>query len=186
MAKPQRKTQGSYRKRNQYGFVWVIAGLIVLSVAGMWAAAEFTKPERRIPALETFADEGAGHVDPGTALTYKTDPPTSGAHWPTATPPGFYAEAQPAGAVVHALEHGRIVMYYNPQSTPANVVDKLKAYAQQYPGDWDGVVVLPREQPEQVVLTAWRHALRLSTWDVAQAEAFIDAFRGRGPENPVR
>jgi hypothetical protein len=37
-----------------------------------------------------------------------------------------------------------------------------------------------------VVLTAWRRILRLDEFDPPAAAAFIDQFRGRGPENPVR
>ena len=35
-------------------------------------------------------------------------------------------------------------------------------------------------------MTAWRKRLRLKTFDASAAAAFIDAYRGRGPENPVR
>jgi hypothetical protein len=37
-----------------------------------------------------------------------------------------------------------------------------------------------------VVLTAWRKILKLDEFDPAAAAAFIDKFRGRGPENRVR
>ena len=36
------------------------------------------------------------------------------------------------------------------------------------------------------VLTAWTKTLRLSSFDAALAAAFVDAYRGRGPEHPVR
>jgi len=52
---------------------------------------------------------------------------------------------------------------------------------------WSGIVATPMPGiGEAVVLTAWRRMLRLDTFDAATAAAFIDAFRGRGPENPVR
>ncbi|MDP6276923.1 MAG: hypothetical protein QGI11_00225 [Nitrospinota bacterium] len=37
-----------------------------------------------------------------------------------------------------------------------------------------------------VVLTAWTKRLNLERFDRAAAAAFIDLFRGRGPEHPVR
>jgi hypothetical protein len=37
-----------------------------------------------------------------------------------------------------------------------------------------------------VVLTAWRKILKLDTFEPASAAAFVDAYRGRGPENKVR
>ena len=39
---------------------------------------------------------------------------------------------------------------------------------------------------EAVVLTAWNKILRLDAFDADAAAAFIDRFRGRGPEHPVR
>lgn len=179
---PKRKVG---RKGSSNGFLW-IGGLFLLGLAALWGWSEWSKPERELPGLETYAAEGNQHVDPTTVVAYKTDPPTSGAHSSVETEPGFYVDPQPKGELVHALEHGHIVIYYNPKGTPADVVESLKTYARKYTGHWDGVVVAPREQEEAVVLTAWRRILRLKTWDQSVAETFIDAFRGRGPENPVR
>lgn len=174
-----------YRKRKESSFAWII-GLLAVGLIAVWGWSEWSKPSRVIPGLQTFAVEGTDHVAPETVVTYKTDPPTSGNHYPMPTRPGFYTTAQPAGALVHSLEHGNIVMYYDPETTPADVQEALKDYARQYLGDWDGVVVVPREQEEAVVLTAWRQMVRLKTFDKKVTERFMDAFRGRGPENPVR
>jgi hypothetical protein len=38
---------------------------------------------------------------------------------------------------------------------------------------------------ETVILTSWQHRLELAKMDV-RASFFVDAFRGRGPENRVR
>jgi len=38
----------------------------------------------------------------------------------------------------------------------------------------------------QIVLTAWRKRLKLDAFDTKIAAAFIDAYRGRGPERQVR
>ena len=37
-----------------------------------------------------------------------------------------------------------------------------------------------------VILTAWTRVLTLDGFDRDAAAAFIDAYRGRGPEHPVR
>ncbi len=39
---------------------------------------------------------------------------------------------------------------------------------------------------KRVVLVAWTKLLRLRKFDAASAAAFIDAYRGRGPEQRVR
>ena len=51
----------------------------------------------------------------------------------------------------------------------------------------DGVVVTKDNAlGSRVVLTAWRRRLELNPFDAAAAAAFMDAYRGRGPENAVR
>lgn len=182
MAKEKR---GRYRKRGYSGTYWIL-GLVAVGILALWGWAEWKAPARQLAGLQSFPEEGRKHVDAGTPIAYKTDPPTSGEHYGSSTAPGFYTEPQPEGEVVHGLEHGHVVMYYDPAKTPEAVVEQLKTYAASYRGSWDGVIVLPREQPEAVILTAWRQMLRLESWDQEQAERFIDAFRGRGPENPVR
>lgn len=39
---------------------------------------------------------------------------------------------------------------------------------------------------QRLILTAWNKILRLDHFDPAVAAAFVDKYRGRGPENPVR
>jgi hypothetical protein len=140
-----------------------------------------------LPAIEQFADEGRQHIDPSVTPVYRTDPPTSGPHYPTPTLPGFYAEAQRPGHLVHALEHGNIVIYYDPARVPATDLDGLRVLAGRYTDPFDGVVVTPRTDAEHpVIATAWRVMLRLSRYDQRQLDSFLELFRGRGPEDPVR
>ena len=52
---------------------------------------------------------------------------------------------------------------------------------------WDGIVAVPSPGlGEGIVFTAWQKRLTLPRYDETKAAAFIDAFRGRGPENAVR
>ena len=39
---------------------------------------------------------------------------------------------------------------------------------------------------KSVVLTAWRKILKLDSFEPAAAAAFVDTYRGRGPEKRVR
>lgn len=136
---------------------------------------------------ESFRDEGRDHTSPPERVTYQTDPPTSGTHYGTWVRAGLYTEPRPAEELVHNLEHGNVVIWYDPEQTSPEVQASLKDLTQRFPGTWDGVVAVPRTDAEHpVILTAWTQMLRLKEWDQAKAEAFVDAFRGRGPENPVR
>ncbi len=135
--------------------------------------------------VETTTNLGGGHLTPGQGHVYNERFPTSGIHDRVPVDPGFYQDSQPATKLVHSVEHGHIVIYY--ESPGAEAIQILKDWTALYGGHWDGVVAAPSSGlGKAVVLTAWRKILRLDEFDPAAAAAFIDQFRGRGPEKPVR
>jgi hypothetical protein len=145
--------------------------------------------EQGQPALSgvrSFAAEGlAQHVPQGSSVVYRTEPPTTGPHYPTPTDPGYYETRELPGNLVHALEHGNIVIYYDRPSP--KVIQTLRGWASHFQDPWAGVVVTPMPGiSEEIILTAWTKELRLQTFDPVAAAAFIDRFRGRGPEHPIR
>jgi hypothetical protein len=145
--------------------------------------------EQGQPALSnvrSFPSEGlAQHVPQGTSVYYRTDPPTTGAHYPIPSDPGYYDTPLPAGNLVHALEHGDIVIYYDRPSS--EVMQSLKGWASRFQNRWAGLIVTPMPGiGQEIILTAWTKELRLAEFDAASAAAFIDRFRGRGPEQPMR
>jgi hypothetical protein len=175
----------------------IAAVLVVLAaVAGggyWWHAGADERAFRALaregaPALamvESEPDRGRAHLAPGTPYDYRTPFPTSGPHDPGWTATGFHTARQMPTRLVHALEHGNVVVYYDRPGEEA--LDTLRRWAALYPGMWDGLVVTPGAGlGEAVVLTAWTRRLRLEPFEAAAAAAFIDAHRGRGPENPVR
>lgn len=138
-----------------------------------------------LEAVETSPAEGSKHVEPGQPVDYGKDFPTSGDHDPTPVSPGVYTETQRPEQLVHSLEHGNIVIYYDQPNTVTK--QTLEGWAEEFPGPWDGVVVTPKAGlGESIVLTAWTKQLNMPKFDPAAAASFIDEYRGRGPENPVR
>lgn len=177
--------------------LWIWTGVATLALLGGFFWWQSQSPVNSFDALIaqgqpdlealviTHSDAGRGHITTGTPVQYATDPPTSGVHWPNWTDPGFYERPEPKEKLVHALEHGNIVIYYDRPSQEA--LKTLRAWSSRYRGQWDGLVVVLKPGLGQTVeLTAWNKLLRLENWNPALAAAFIDAYRGRGPENPVR
>ena len=173
---------------------WGVAA--VLGAVGGWLWWQFNAAETvfldraqagrpALDAVKTRPNLGRGHVPPGQAVAYGDPFPTSGPHDPGWVEPGFYRTPQTPERLVHAVEHGNVVIYYD---TPGDaVVQTLDSWTDLYGAQWSGVVVAPAPGVgAAVVLTAWRKALRLQPFDAAAAAAFVDAFRGRGPEKPVR
>lgn len=192
MARKEKKQKAKPRRRPKK---WEIGILAVIAALGVWAiAAEFTgiseadfldlaaQGQTGLGAVETVADAGNAHIP---NATYATDYPTTGPHNPNPLPPGFYSGTQPPDRLVHSLEHGIVVIYYD--SPGDDAMAHIRDWADLYRGPWSGVIATPMPgQGSEVVLTAWRRTLRLDAFDAASAAAFVDRFRGRGPENPVR
>lgn len=168
--------------------------IVVVAIAGgIWwlisGGEQFRQLAREgAPALARITSDpslGREHLSPGAPYAYPSRFPTSGPHDPSWVKAGFYSAAQPPTQIVHALEHGNIVIYYD--RPDAASLDTMKGWAGRFPGQWDGVVVVPMAGlGDRVVLTAWTKRLDLDRFEPAAAAAFVDAFRGRGPENPVR
>jgi len=158
-----------------------------LSASAQEKSAE--KPPFDIPdGVELYENDGHEHLEEGKRSFYKTDPPTSGPHDLRWLPPSVYkAEETRPELLVHNLEHGNIVIYFDPSGLKAPEIKWLTELSRQYIGQWDGVLMVTRnDQKHPLILTAWRAIFRLKSLEKEKVLAFLESFRGRGPENPVR
>jgi len=111
--------------------------------------------------VETFADTGNEHfpdtevqaILAGTSdFSYSTFPATSGPHAATWAPCGIYRETVPEIFDVHTMEHGGVVVHYDP-SLPTDQRDSIENLARELGSH---ILVTPRPGlPAEVVLTAW-------------------------------
>lgn len=180
----------------------VILGLFVFAVYNSLAANPLVggKPEPAgqcisspVPAdmrpegVEFVKCASQTHVPDTQRVKYNTDPPLSGAHFAGWVTPGFYRVAQTPERLVHSLEHGNVVIYYDKARMTDAELEEIRKIATTHKEEFAGVIAVPREDKKHaVILTAWEHALRLEKFDQARIDQFVDVFRGRGPENPVR
>jgi hypothetical protein len=132
--------------------------------------------------LKNTPIEGNGHTT--SPVTYRSNPPTSGNHNPTpADDRKAYTEAPPTEQLIHALEHGRVVVQFAP-SAPASVRGDLKALFDEQD---TGMILTPNEtsMPYEVAATAWGHLLgckKMNDRVFDAIRAFRDTYLGRGPE----
>lgn len=195
--KSSKGTKSAKRGRKVRTWEWAVIGAVGLGAAWLawdWqrggvAEEDFLELARQgtpqLSRIERQASTGSGHLQPGQSVSYADRFPTSGSHDPDWIRPGVYDEVQPPPKLVHSLEHGLVVIYYD--TPPARTMKTLESWAGMYGGQWSGIVLAPAPGlGEGLVLTAWKTTLRLDTFEPAAAAAFIDRYRGRGPENPVR
>jgi hypothetical protein len=133
--------------------------------------------------LENPKNEGAEHVD--TKVTYKSNPPTSGNHNPIPADDGaYYDDPPPKENLVHALEHGRIIVQFKPNA-PDSLKGNLHALFEE---DDSHMILTPNEtnMPYEVAATAWDHLIgcpRMNDQVYDAIRAFKFRWRDKGPEN---
>jgi hypothetical protein len=187
------KVSGKQRGRDRLIVGAVIVVAVVAGAAFLWNLTRATGEFEALAAsgadaldrVQTFPSAGNDHLPLGQRITYPSQFPTSGPHDTRPIRPGFYTEPQWPERLVHSQEHGHIVIYYD-ELEPADR-EIIREWTGLYTGVWDGVVATPMPGiGKRVVLVAWNRLLRQRRFDAAGAAAFIDAYRGRGPEQRVR
>lgn len=142
-----------------------------------------------LQGLEQHPADSSDHVSPGTNVDYDESPPSAGRHYDGTVRPGFYGEPVSIGKLVHTLEHGAVVDYYDPDALTTEAEESLKAWASNYTDFWMRFIAVPTpvgDPDHPHVLAAWERLLRLDEYDPEVVQAFCAEFIGRGPENPVR
>ena len=123
---------------------------------------------------------------------YSSLPATSGPHWePSGIAQwGVYSTPQPETQLIHNLEHGGIVIWYDPEALTVESIDALTAYVENQNASgvsgrykfilspWGGSEPLPAP----VVATSWRWSLNLDTAGIDAIDAFAREHYGNAPE----
>ena len=174
--------------------VWAGAGVVVLAVISLivWqtsrpAAAEAEAIGEIIPINSTeHIPEG---TDPGS---YPSDPPAGGVHYEDTLPARFYHEEDlaslgqyPQGYLVHNLEHGHVIFWYNCAVLDEAGCEQLKSQIQGVIDAFDGVKVLAfpwKSLDVPVVATSWGRLQSFESFDADLSERFVRGNRNKAPE----
>lgn len=174
------------KKKKIMRVVWWVVGIGAIGalIGGITWAIIANRPA---PLGEDFShavpNEGATHITEGDKVTYQSNPPTSGNHWPDPLRDGIYDEQKPDEAIVHSMEHGRVWVAYKP-SISEQTRQALRALVKSEPR----VVMTPRAANEtDIALVAWD---RIDTFNVnpdgsfdgKRVRDFIRRYRDKGPE----
>ncbi|MCX6004110.1 MAG: DUF3105 domain-containing protein [Chloroflexi bacterium] len=174
-------------------FMFLILAGVSLSCQNTTSAPQTSVEDLPLPAhgdtnlligVKTPPDEGRDHIWPDHPVEYKTMPPTSGPHFPDPTAPGFYTTRPAFGYLVHALEHGSVVIYYDPSKLTKEVEQSLKAFVKANDHQEFGVVAVPDPDFKYpFILTAWDKMLELQRYDAKVVRAFLAEYLNHGPES---
>jgi uncharacterized protein DUF3105 len=145
--------------------------------------------EQCVSLIEQHADEGAAHIACTSATNYQTVPPSSGGHfgcWPEYR---TFDVPVPWGNLVHALEHGAMVIVYNcgAQGCPTEIA-RAQAFIDTLPADptcgtSHRVILAPDPTlPVRWAATAWTWTLKAPCFDEAAFTQFYTDHYGHGLE----
>lgn len=186
-----RKQRRSQKKKNR-----VIITVVVIAVIAV--AALFVRNATRKPIGESVKIMGnSNHFPDGAEIEYNTNPPNSGPHYNSDMPAGFYDEdspeatgiLNPEGHLVHNLEHGYVIIWYNCGVLDDASCTELKSEINAVMDvESTKVIAFPwYDTAEPVVMTSWGQMLRMEEFNSEEALNFIKSNRShpRAPEPNV-
>ncbi|HEX9617929.1 MAG TPA: DUF3105 domain-containing protein [Anaerolineales bacterium] len=187
--KSKRKMVQARRRRNALITRLALGGLALIAVA-LIASSLLREPAPELGGSVPIMPD-TSHVaestDPGP---YNSDPPTSGKHYEATLNAGFYNEGDvtvtyPAGNLVHNLEHGYVIFWYNCSLVSETECTELKEQIQNVMADENDFKVIAFPWPTidvPVVMTSWGWMLRMESFDPQVAQDFVQNRRNKSPE----
>jgi len=191
----RRKMQAAQRKKERTRGVLLYGGIglgalivIVLIVLG---------------ANNSFASSGLignpvpitsrAHVDPSQDPgPYNSNPPAQGPHFPTTLPARFYNDGDiakmapfPQGYLVHNLEHGYVIFWYNCANLPADECSSMQQAVKDVMAQFGGDKLIAFPWPNMDVplaMTSWGRILKLNSVDTKMMAQFVKSNRYQAPE----
>jgi hypothetical protein len=185
--------EAAERKQRRQNMLWAAGAvaLVLLIVAGVALGWRNAQP---VVGETTFAAQGNTHIPLGSTspVAYNSVPPTSGPHYENLAGWGRQPEPVRYEHLIHNLEDGGVVIYYQcPEGCP-ELVDELEAVLEPYFAAGRHVVLTPND-PEfrigasaplhgtmdaRIALTAWRKQLLLDEVDAETIRTFIERYEG--------
>jgi hypothetical protein len=164
------------------------AGLLALVVAVVSAAVALGGG-RNPDTGQIQPDDGRTHIADGTyGGPYSSVPATSGPHWNDPANWGIYTAAAPLAESqsIHNLEHGGIIVWYQPGKISVDEIATLSTYvAAQFSTTRYKFILSPwtgKDFGHAIALTAWRWLLYLDRPDTSAIGTFVSAHYGDAPE----
>jgi hypothetical protein len=131
------------------------------------------------------------HVMTCSLVTYTTNPPTSGPHYPAWANFQTYTQPVPRGFLVHSMEHGAVVISYNCKDGCPDDLAALNSFVDARPADpgcpapiKSRIVLVPDPALDRrFAAAAWGALYKSDCLDLPALGAFVDAHYAKGPEN---
>ena len=169
---------------------------IAAAVVALIAIVAFVNIRARRPVGEEvrFASQGNLHIPFGstTPVEYNSTPPSSGPHYENIIGWGTYTEPQRYEHVVHNLEDGGVIIYYQCEDGCPELYGELDDFASDYIDRGARVVLVPndptftdnngtplhKDMGSRIAMVAWQYVDKFENFDAERMGAFIDRYEG--------
>ncbi len=187
--KRERRLEKRKEARTRGLLIWGSISVLLIGVLG-YALYLNVRPAvgQDVEVMEDIGHAIEGE-DPGP---YNTDPPTSGRHYESEFEAGFYEENSPEaqkpfpdGYLVHNLEHGYVIFWYNCDLLDEDGCQELKTEIKTAMEGVNNfkVIAFPRDSINvPVVLTSWGRLQQFDRFSPEEAQAFVERNRNQAPE----
>ena len=161
----------------------IIIITVVILGGGVWLlGSNGAKEEAKLskPLVgDAIADQGANHVPEGTLVTYLTNPPTGGSNYTLSAKAGIYDKSVPDGNLIHSMEHGAVILWYNGLSKQD--IERLKQIFNSV--SISKKIMVPHATMDvSIALTSWGRLLKLQAIDEVKIKTFMETNENRAPE----
>lgn len=180
----QQAREKNQKQRWMKNLTWSGIGIIVLALLGFALFQAF-----RPPVGEAVSVMPSSHIekdtDPGE---YNSNPPSSGPHYGEELKTGFYETNDyrfPAGYLVHNLEHGYVILWYNCDLLDEAGCAELKSQIKTVISQVNGFKIIAYPWPSLEVpfaMTSWGKIQKFTSFNAEQAAAFYRANLNKAPE----
>lgn len=196
LSRQERQELASRQKRKQNLLITGVA-ITLVAIAG-WLIFLNIRNSMPVGGEQLFASLGHTHIDQGSTspIAYNSTPPTSGPHYPGIAPWNSYNEPIAYEQVVHNLEDGGIVVYYQCAEACPDLIAQLQELIDSYLKAGKHLVLLPNQPGWQdvggsphgdmgarIALTAWRRLDTFDEFDADRIRNFIDRYEGIDQHN---
>jgi hypothetical protein len=187
----KQKIRARQRSTNRSVFLLAAAGVVLVLVAIVIVLSQASQGLMGDAVAVDSRDHVAIDTVPGP---YATNPPAGGSHFSSTFKAGFYQESDlqtlpphPEGYLVHNLEHGYVIFWYNCAAAPSLDCSAIKQTIREVMDKFQGIklIAFPWDSMKDVplTLTSWGRIMRLSTADAGLMSQFVERNRYQSPES---
>jgi hypothetical protein len=180
-----KKLRKSYKQKKKVNpLVWVGLAILAIVLLVLSLSLDLNSIGEKVSVMPDRS-----HVPQNTVPgPYNTNPPTSGRHYAEHLTSGFFdvnTYANPEGFLVHNLEHGYVIFWYNCEIINHDQCTQLKGEIKgvMEKAAMNKVIAYPWPSIDTpVVITSWGRMLRMEKFDPDLAYKYVTKYRNQSPE----